>query len=102
MQRLIIGKLGVFTFPPGHYVYTGSAKRNLASRVKRHLSSNKTLRWHVDYLLDSIWAKVVMVELFDANECDVNQQKQGQIIVPGFGASDCRQGCGSHLLRLYP
>ena len=33
-------------------------------------------------------------------ECGINQQVVGAITVPGFGATDCRTGCGSHLKRL--
>ena len=31
---IIIGKLGKFSFPKGYYVYTGSAKKNLSSRIE--------------------------------------------------------------------
>ncbi len=30
-------------------------------------------------------------------ECAVNKKISGKIIVPRFGATDCRNGCGSHL-----
>jgi len=33
-------------------------------------------------------------------ECLLNQRASGEIIVPGFGASDCRAHCGSHLRYL--
>lgn len=92
-----IGRLGQFTFPAGRYVYTGSARRNLAARVRRHLSSTKALRWHIDYLLAQQAAKVVRVRLSDDVECKLNQKVRGKILVKGFGASDCRSGCGSHL-----
>ena len=32
-------------------------------------------------------------------ECVLNQRGYGEIVVPGFGASDCRMKCGSHLKR---
>ncbi len=50
---LTIGKLGTFEFPAGHYIYTGSAKKNIEARINRHLSQQKSLKWHIDYLLDS-------------------------------------------------
>lgn len=30
-------------------------------------------------------------------ECALNRSVGGEVVVPGFGASDCRKGCGSHL-----
>ncbi len=48
---LTIGKLGTFRFKPGFYLYVGSARKNLPARINRHLSQNKKLHWHIDYLL---------------------------------------------------
>ena len=95
-----IGRLGTFRFPAGHYLYTGSARRNLAARVRRHLSRDKKRRWHIDYLLTAHGVKVVDVRLSRDAECPLNQRASGDIIVPGFGASDCRAHCGSHLKYL--
>ncbi len=94
---LDIGRLGTFRFPAGRYLYTGSARRNLIARVRRHLSRDKKLRWHIDYLLTAHAVKVVEVSLSRDAECLLNQRAAGEIIVPGFGASDCRARCGSHL-----
>jgi len=98
--RVRVGRLGTFEFPAGKYVYTGSAKRNLASRVARHLASAKRLRWHVDYLLAVPAARVTGVRRLARAECVVNQATRGVVLVPGFGASDCKAGCGSHLRYL--
>ena len=98
--RLAVGRLGVFDFPAGHYVYTGSAKRNLEARIARHLRREKTLRWHVDYLLSAPGVSVTEVVRADTAECALNQATPGAIPVPGFGASDCKHGCGSHLKYL--
>jgi len=95
-----VGALGVFRFPAGRYVYTGSARRNLQARIDRHLSSAKCLRWHIDYLLNAPGVRVTDVRRFDEPECRVNQRTAGEITVPRFGASDCGAGCGSHLKRL--
>jgi len=95
-----IGRLGRFRFPAGHYLYTGSARRNLIARVRRHLSRDKKRRWHIDYLLSAHAVKVVDVTLSHDAECLLNQRASGEIIVPGFGASDCRAHCGSHLRYL--
>lgn len=99
-QRIQVGRLGCFDFPAGHYVYTGSARRNLPARVQRHLSSEKKLRWHIDYLLANPSAQIVEVKLFRQGECELNKQLAGNVIVPRFGASDCRRACGSHLKYL--
>ncbi|MDG6902673.1 MAG: GIY-YIG nuclease family protein [Nitrososphaerota archaeon] len=50
-QSIGVGRLGRFAFPSGYYVYTGSARRGLESRIARHLRKEKRLRWHVDYVL---------------------------------------------------
>lgn len=92
-----VGRLGRFDFPAGHYRYTGSARQALVARVRRHLSNKKKLRWHIDYLLKAKSARVVAVNLSAEPECVCNRRVAGSIIVPGFGASDCRAGCGSHL-----
>lgn len=99
-QRLTIGKLGTFYFPAGHYVYTGSARRNLGARISRHQSGAKKLHWHIDYLLASPHARIAAVRTSTKPECRMNQCIQGSLPVPGFGASDCRAGCISHLKLL--
>jgi len=97
-----IGRLGMFRFPAGYYIYTGSAVRSLRARVKRHLRREKRLRWHIDYLL--CCAEVVDVRAFAAerSECELAREAlslQGASVpAAGFGASDCR--CRSHLVYL--
>ncbi len=98
--RLQIGRLGEFDFPAGEYVYTGSAKRNFEARIARHMRRDKALRWHIDYLLDAMEARVTSVVRTAHDECEMNQTHPGVVLVPGFGASDCRKGCGSHLKYL--
>lgn len=98
-SRIKIGKLGKITFPKGFYVYVGSALNSLQARVARHLSSEKKLRWHIDYLLASPNAEVEMVITRQTEkriECKVNEiiQKFGKP-VEKFGSSDCK--CKSHL-----
>ncbi|CAN1518209.1 COG1833 Uri superfamily endonuclease [Methylophilaceae bacterium] len=94
---LTIGKLGSFDFPAGHYIYTGSAKRNIEARIARHLAKDKKLRWHIDYLLNSTSATITKVEQFVEPECEINQKTLGAVLFPRFGASDCHAGCMSHL-----
>jgi Uri superfamily endonuclease len=69
----------------------------MAARVARHLSRDKTLHWHIDYLLGAPAARIVGVRRSRACECAVNRSTGGVIVVPGFGATDCRAGCTSHL-----
>lgn len=92
-----VGRLGTFAFPAGRYVYTGSARRNFEARIARHLAVDKKLHWHIDYLLAAPGVRVVDVKRSTRPECALNRAIGGEVVVPGFGASDCRAGCGSHL-----
>jgi Uri superfamily endonuclease len=65
--------------------------------LSRHLLRSKRLRWHIDYLLSDPEVKVTGYVLSEELECEINQGTAGDIIVPRFGATDCRNGCGSHL-----
>jgi Uri superfamily endonuclease len=98
--RCRIGRLGEFAFAAGRYVYTGSAKRNLEARIARHRRTDKVLRWHIDYLLASAGVRVVDVLRSRRSECRLNRAVPGRIACAGFGASDCRAGCGAHLKYL--
>ena len=92
-----IGKLGTFEFPAGQYIYTGSAKRNIEARIARHLSQEKRLKWHIDYLLNNQEASIIKVERFTDPECMVNKKTKGLILIKQLGATDCRNSCVSHL-----
>jgi Uri superfamily endonuclease len=95
--RIAVGRLGECVFPPGRYVYTGSARRNLEARLRRHLSPAKRPHWHIDYLLAAPGVRVASVARFATPECELNRRTLGTLPVARFGASDCRAGCGSHL-----
>lgn len=100
-----VGRLGTFLFPAGDYVYTGSARRNFEARVARHCRCGtaerpKPLRWHIDYLLAWDEATVLAVERLTVAECAANRAVGGAVVAPGFGASDCKAGCVSHLRYL--
>lgn len=99
-QHLPVGRLGSCDFPPGYYIYSGSALGGLSSRLKRHLRAEKRLHWHIDYLLQytkiiEVWYAISRERL----ECTWN----GAVVVlpgamphiNGFGNSDCR--CCTHL-----
>jgi len=99
-----VGRLGRFQFAAGYYVYTGSAMRGLAARLTRHQRRDKTLRWHIDYLLAASGARVVECVAYpspERQECTLNQavqRKRGaRVPIKGFGSSDCQSGCPAHL-----
>ena len=98
--RRVIGALGEIDFPAGVYTYTGSAQRAFEARIARHLRAEKTLRWHIDHLLAAPGVRVLGVKRSRVPECRLNQASPGRVTVPGFGASDCRAGCGAHLKYL--
>jgi len=94
---LRIGRLGRYSFDEGVYVYTGSAKKNIKERIARHKRKKKSLRWHIDYLLSHPAVGILDVRTFNREECILNQATRGSIPIKGFGSSDCKAGCKSHL-----
>lgn len=98
--RCTVGRLGTYLFPAGRYVYTGSARRGLDARIARHVRRNKTLFWHVDYLLATDGVRVTRVVRSRRSECALNRACRGEVVAAGFGASDCRAGCAAHLKYL--
>jgi len=108
--RLNVGKLGFCTFPKGYYAYTGSAlgkgASSLSGRISRHSRRNKRNFWHIDFLLadeNATLSGVVAAQTSVKLECEMNryikERGEAEIPVSGFGASDCRKNCGSHLLH---
>ncbi len=96
--RLEVGRLGFCEFPAGRYAYIGSARRNLVARIRRHLGeTRRRLHWHIDYLLAAPGVSIDGVDTFATAECEVVRRTGGEVRVPGFGSSDCRQACRSHL-----
>lgn len=98
--RVNIGRFGKHDFPAGRYIYTGSAKCNFEARIVRHIRREKALRWHIDYLLAAAGVSIAGVRRYVEGECTINQATPGWVVVHGFGASDCRMGCGSHLKQV--
>lgn len=109
--HLKVGKLGKHWFPKGYYAYTGSATgkgtTSLRKRVARHLQKKKRRFWHIDYLLsekETSVTTIIAVQTKERTECKLNKQLKNKtpakIPVLGFGASDCKKNCGSHLLYL--
>ena len=95
-----IGKLGPCEFPAGEYIYTGSGKRTIEARVSRHFSRPKKLRWHIDSLLSASEVHISGVTWSEVAECALILKTAGEILIPRFGATDCRNGCVSHLKYL--
>lgn len=97
-----VGKLGSFDFPAGVYVYVGSALAGVQQRVRRHRSSDKRRRWHIDYLLAHAEIVSTMSVACDSQEyeCAIAETlmhaEGAVVVVQGFGSSDCR--CRSHLI----
>ena len=87
-------------FKKGWYVYIGSAMNSLVARIDRHLSDDKKMHWHIDYLLDNENSEIrdVIFNISDKMiECDLanNIAENGEGIAK-FGCSDC--SCNSHLI----
>ena len=95
-RDITIGKLGTISFVAGYYVYVGSALNGLSPRIARHLKSEKSLHWHVDYFLCTSKVVEIMYGLSQGKkECTlVSQLTREMTPVLGFGCSDC--SCKSH------
>lgn len=94
-----VGSLGLLGFDSGTYCYTGSAMGGLDQRLRRHLSKEKKVRWHIDHLTmraDSMEAWESYPDFI--GECDLAYEALRLGMIPvhkGFGCSDCR--CRTHL-----
>jgi len=106
---LRVGALKGVWLPAGHYVYVGSARRGIATRIARHvrLAVQKTgnLHWHIDYLLTNPQIQLAgATVLVGCSECRISLQiasrKGVTAPIPHFGSTDCRSGCKAHLYRL--
>ncbi|MBI4305154.1 MAG: GIY-YIG nuclease family protein, partial [Chloroflexi bacterium] len=93
------GSLGLITFQPGYYVYTGSAMANLPARIGRHLRRRKTMHWHIDYLREAAdTVKALPVRTSQRIEEPLAKALSGILSAgpSGFGASDSSQA--THLI----
>ena len=105
-QHLRVGRLGPIEFGSAFYFYSGSAfgPGGLAARLGHHLRESPRPHWHIDFLRRSariveIWTTTDPRRL----ECAwfaAARSLRGARTIEGFGSSDCRQGCGSHLKKI--
>jgi Uri superfamily endonuclease len=103
-QRITVGSLGRIGFPPGYYIYGGSAQGpgGLRARLERHIKPDKPLRWHIDYLrrraeVHGIWTAAGARNLEHRWAGLMKGAEGASVPAPGFGASDCR--CAAHLFH---
>ncbi|NLE76551.1 MAG: GIY-YIG nuclease family protein [Chloroflexi bacterium] len=105
--EVTVGRLGLAAFPPGWYVYAGSAHGpgGIGARLARHLrpGHQKRAHWHIDYLLaharvTEAWARPGW-EPLECRWASALAEAEGALrMPPRFGASDC--GCPGHLVCL--
>lgn len=103
---IVVGALGPQWFEAGWYVYTGSMRRGLAHRLRRHTALSKPLRWHIDYLTVhsgvAAWRAWPWSAGDPLQECrrhlELAARPAVSVPVRGFGSSDCR--CAAHLAYL--
>ena len=100
-------RLGKVTLAAGQYAYVGSAHGpgGLGARVGRHLRAEKPLHWHIDHLTAALpVVHIVAAEGTAQLECVWAKRlialDGASVPAPGFGSSDCRNGCSAHLVRL--
>ncbi len=104
-KNIRVGKLGIYTFAPGYYVYLGSAlgPGGLQGRLNRHIRREKKKHWHIDY----IRSRMKLLEIWYAvqnknSEClwalKLKMLNIASKDIIRFGSSDCR--CNSHLIFL--
>ena len=101
-----IGKLGTLLFLQDSMYILEERKKILAQRIDRHKKRNKKCFWHIDYLLTDENVQLEDITIISENfsdECSENKKllmRNASIVATGFGASDCKNDCGSHLLFL--
>ncbi|MGD2110572.1 MAG: GIY-YIG nuclease family protein [Phycisphaerae bacterium] len=102
---LTVGRLGRCPLPAGSYVYVGRASRALRARVLRHAFGSKRKHWHIDFVLAHPEARIERIVLASQDpeqECRISQKvgEHASCTIPGFGASDCANGCDTHFWRI--
>jgi len=97
-----VGALGILNFTKSSYCYVGSAMNGLDQRIARHMSKEKKIRWHIDYLAMECRSmeayESVDKDISECELCAIVQNNGGKEAVKGFGCSDCK--CPTHLFIL--
>lgn len=97
-----VGSLGRNQFPPGFYIYVGSARNNLFKRLEYHRKKSRTRHWHLDYIKENfkLVCEIPIVTQKDI-ECSLADKmiELGGVGVNRFGSSDCK--CKSHLIYFH-
>lgn len=73
---VMVGKLGFISFNRGYYLYIGSAKKSLRTRLLRHISRIKNNFWHIDYILSDSYPSFIVDIMINpkACECTISQK----------------------------
>jgi len=96
-RRISVGSLLYIDFDKGIYVYIGSARGpgGLKKRIARHVSKQKRIRWHIDYLTTDRYveprAAVYAITRNDLEEELARRLMSSKLVIPtvkGFGCSD--------------
>ncbi len=105
--QLVVGRMGLCELPAGDLIYVGSAfgPGGLGARLARHLRADKLLHWHIDSLTAILTPSVWRVDTSGERlECawvrELLALSGAGVPIPGFGSSDCREGCPAHLVAL--
>jgi sugar fermentation stimulation protein A len=100
-KTITIGKMGGIVFPPGYYIYVGSAMTNLTARVERHRRLRKNHHWHIDYLRqEAEFQTALPVRSSVSLECPMAEamERIADWTIPDFGSSAC--SCSTHLFGM--
>ncbi|MEA3454458.1 MAG: GIY-YIG nuclease family protein [Candidatus Caldatribacteriota bacterium] len=95
--------MGKVFFKKGDYIYIGSAKGCLETRLQRHLRKEKRIFWHVDYFLENDRVQILQIWVIQKPiECKTAdifyKELTCDIVKKGFGSSDCK--CVTHLFYI--
>jgi Uri superfamily endonuclease len=106
-KSIRVGGLGEHCFPAGNYVYVGSAHGSggLRARLRHHFYKSKNPRWHIDWVrLEMELIGCFFIIATEKMECRWSELlanwRNSRVILPGFGAGDCRSGCPAHFYFL--
>jgi len=101
---IIVGKLGLVYFKKGYYLYVGSARKYIRTRLIRHLTRTKNKFWHIDYILSEPHPTFIVDIMISPSPCEcliskeLYQNGHCKFLKKGFGSSDCN--CISHFFRI--